>query len=439
MFKSLDKKDIYENSSLSFCFEFFSPMRKMDAAAKLSRALGKKVKWFKEINSTFDATNETFKLCPTYSNGYKEMQLSTGNMPYHEALHMFLKISNVIESIGFTTDRCKVTTKIRLNENALGLSVKMDKLNRFKYLLGLNEKRIFELWPQPENEKRMVYQNHLKFIRPKRIYETVISENVLKRANPIDLSFPESEFFGNNFSELGRGNLIINYIGGKDYTKKKKEAVETINLIIENIYDTLINNYNYTNQENIKINNMVSEFRSAIDAIRTPLNFKSMYPNIDFFVDLKQDQYKIEANFPQLREKLFQLIVGGEITEGSINYDTARKVIQIKGANLKRSILLEGVEFYECNIEGDVTKCLFDNCVIKNSKLTECLVYSNNLIKFSKLIDCSYLGESNEISSSFLDNPENKLINADLRECLVYRGRFSANSNIDGFTKIIER
>jgi hypothetical protein len=438
MFKSLDKKDIYDNSSISFCFEFFSPMRKMDAAAKIARALGKKVKWFSSIDPKFEATNETFLLAPTYSNGYKEMRLSTGMIPYQEGLHMFLKISNIIEAIGFTTDRCRVKTKIKINESALGLQVKMDKLNRVKYLLGLNEKKLFELWPQPENDRRLVYQNQVNYIRPKRLYETILTPNVVKRANLMDLSIPESDFFGNDFSEIGRGKLVINYIGGKDYTKKKKEAVEAINLVIDHLYETLKNNYDYTNQEDIRISSIVSEFKNAIDSTRNPLTFKSSYPDIDLYVDLKADKYSVEAGYPQIREKVFQIVVGGGISEGSINYDTRRGKIQIKGAKLKRSIVLEGVEFFDCEIEGDVKGCLFDRCIIRNSKLTECTINYGNLIKFSKVMDCDYLGESNEIVSSFLDNSSSKLISGDLRECVINRGKLSLSCKMDDSTKIIQ-
>lgn len=438
MFKSLDKKDIYDNSSIGFCFEFFSPMRKMDAAAKISRALGKKVKWFNSINPKFEATNETFSLAPTYSNGYKEMRLSTGLLPYQEGLHMFLKISNVIEAIGFTTDRCRVKTTIKINETALGLPVRMDKLNRVKYLLGLNEKKLFELWPQPENDMRLVYQNQIDYIRPKRLYETILSTNVVKRANLMDLSLPESDFFGNDFSEIGRGKLVINYIGGKEYTKKKKEAVEAINLVIDHVYETLKNNYEYTNQEDIRISSIVNEVKSGIDSTRNPMTFKSSYPNIGLYVDLRSDKYSVEAGYPQIREKVYQLVVGGGISEGHINYDTHRGTIQVKGAKLKRSIVLEGVEFFDCEIEGDVKGCLFDRCIIRNSKLSECTIHYGNLIKFSKMMDCDYIGESNEIISSFLDNSINKPINGDLKECLINRGKLSLSCKVDDSTKIIQ-
>lgn len=439
MFKSLDKKSIYDNSQISFCFEFFSPMRKMDAAAKISRALGKKIKWFKELKEDFTPTNETFKLAPTYSNGYKEMQLSTGFMPYQEAIHMYLKVSNIIEAIGFTTERCRVKTTLKLNERALDLPHGLAKLNKLKYLISLDEKKLFELWPQPENENRLIYQNHLQYVQPRRMYDMVLTESIIERGDSIDLNFPSSDFFATDFSEIGRGHLIVNYISGKDYTRKKKEAVGALNIIIEHAYQTIIDNYNYSNQEKLKISEMVKDFRLAIDSTRTLLGFRSSFPDINLFVNLQQAPHVLEAAYPQIREKIFKLLVGGGITEADINYDTQRQMIQIKGANLKRSILLESVEFFECKIEGDVKKCLFENCIIRNSKLVDCNIFSNNSITFSKLIDCEYSGESNEINSSFLDNPDNKMINADLKECLINRGKLTLNSEIDSNTKIINQ
>lgn len=439
MFKSLDKKDIYDNSQISFCFEFFSPMRKMDAAAKMSRALGKKIKWFSEVKSDFIATNETFKLSPTYSNGYKEMQLSTGLMPYQEAIHMYLKVSNIIEAIGFTTERCRVQTTIKLNENALHLSTRVNKLNRLKYLISLDEKRLFELWPQPENENKLIYQNHFQYVQPKRLYDMILTESIVERGDSIELNFPQSDFFATDFSQLSSGKLNVNYIAGKDYTRKKKEAVETLNIIIEHLYTTLTENYTYSTQEKYKISEMVKDFRRAIDSTRSVLGFRSAFPEIDLHIDLTQTPHLLESVYPRIREKLFRLIIGGGITEATVNYDTRRAKLQIKNAKITRSILLEGVEFFGCEIEGDVNNCLFENCVIRNSKLEGCSILSNNSVKFSKLLDCDYLGEANDIMSSFLDNPDEKTINANLTECLVNRGKFTQNSEIDKSTKIITR
>lgn len=439
MFKSISSKEIYDNSSLSFVFEFFTPLNKREAAAKFARALGKNVKWFSDVESTFEPTYESFKIAPIYSNGYKEISLSTGFLPYQEAVHMFLKTMNIIDTIGHTTNRCSVKTRIRLNESGLNLSVKLDKLNKFKYLLGINEEELFKLWPVQENENRKLYQNHLNFIQPRDLYNTVVTESFIERMDPIEFKFPESDFFANDFSELGEGKLVINYIGGKDYTKKKKEAVTAINLVIEHLYETLAHNYQYTPEEKKRISRIAEEFKNSIDGTRNYFNFKMLYPNISLYVDLRDDSRLIEANYGIIRDKIFKLIVGGGITEAVINYDTRRKALQVKDTVLKKSILIEGIEFYQCQIEADAKNCLFEGCTIKHSKLVECSIFSNNFIKSSKIIECDYLGGLNEISSSYLDNSNKKTINAELKECLVNRGRFTINSSIDKNTKVIKR
>jgi hypothetical protein len=439
MFKSLSSKEIYDNSALSFSFEFFTPLNKREAAAKISRALGKKVKWFTDLNESFEPTYESFKLAPTYSNGYKESTLSTGFMPYQEAIHMFLKIANVVESIGKTTTRCSVKTNIRLNERALSLPVGIDKLNRLKYLLGLNESRLFELWPPVKGERTILYQNQFNFIQPKNLYNTIITENFIERMNPVEFSFPESDFFATDFSEMGRGQIGIRYIGGKDYTKKKKESIESINLVIEHLAHVLSQNYQYSIEERRKISGIATGFNNSIEATKSYLGFKNKFPNIIFYVDLKQMDYLIEAHYPLIREKIFKLIVSGGVNECIINYDTNRKAIQIKDAEIKRSILIEDVEFYQCKVEADSKNCLFENCEIINSKLDECKIFSNNIISSSKLIDCDFLGEANEISLSYLKSSETKTINANLTECLVNRGKFSLNSTIDKLTTVINK
>lgn len=439
MFKSISSKDIYDNSTLSFDFEFFTQINKREAAAKIARALGKNVKWFTDIETKFEPTYESFKLAPTYSNGYKQSTLSTGFMPYQEAVHMFLKTMNAIDSIGSTNNCCSVKTKIRINERALGIQVGIDKLNKLKYLLSLNETRLFEIWPPVKGERTILYQDQYNFIQPKNLYNTVITESFIESMNPMEFNFPESDFFANDFSELGHGQLGIRYIGGKDYTKKKKESVETINLVIEHLASVLSQNYQYTLAEKRKISEITNNFRNSIESTKSYLGFRNKYPNVVFYVDLKTDDYLIESYYPIIRDKIFKLIVSGQIEECVINYDTRRKAVQIKDATIEKSILIEGVEFYQCKVQADSRNCLFEGCEILNSKLENCTIFSNNSISSSKIIDCDYLGEANSIAMSYLDNAKEKLINADLTECLVNKGSFTLNSKIDKLTKVIHK
>jgi len=438
MYKSISKKALYDNASLSFVFEFHTDLDKRRASAKLARALGKKVKWFKEIDASFTPTFETFKVSPIYSNGYKEISLETGFLPYNEAMHMFLKASHVIESIGHTTERCQVLTKIRLDHEALKLTP-VSKLNKFKYLLGIEESKLFNLWPSANNEEGKVHQTHLRFIQPREVYNTIVTENYVERMSPNEFSFPESDFFANNFSELDHGQLIIKYISGKDYTKKKKEATDTINTVIEHLYETLLHNYEYSINEKKRITGIVEDYRNSILGTRSYINFKTNYPDISLYVDLKPIHFLIEANYSTIREKLFKLIAGGGMTKGIVNYDTERNAIQVKDAEILKSIIIEGVEFYQCKVEADAIHCLFEGCDVANSKLANCTIFSHNSIESSKVLDCKYLGENNTIKYSYVDNSTDLMINADLRECLVNGGTFTLGSDIDAKTKIINK
>jgi hypothetical protein len=439
MFDSLSNKQIYDNTYIGFVFEFFTPIEKRSVAAKFAKALGKKIKWFTNLNSDFNPTHEEFKVSPVYSNGYKELCLETGMIPYNEAIHMMLKIGHVIESIGYTTDRCSIKTKIQIDTEALGLKAKMHNLNKFKYLLGLDEKKIFEFWPNRENDENKIYQNHLSFIQPRNVYSTVITESFIESMNPIEFKFLESDFFANDFSKLAHGNLIVNYIGGKNYTAKRKESINTINLVVERLYETLKDNWNYTPDEKLKITKIAHNYKSTIINTKNYFNLKSNFPNIKLYVDLKQTDFLIESKYNLIRDRLFKLIAFGEMKEAYINYDTYRQALQIKDAKLEKSLLIEGVEFYDCELEVDAIKCLFQNCSVKNSKIQESTIYSGNLIKSSKLIDCDYLGGSNDIKTSFIKNSEKKIINANLTECLVYSGIFSPNSKVDKNTQIINK
>lgn len=438
MFKSLENMSIYESVKLSFNFDFFSPLSRKEAASKLAKALGVKILWSNKMTKAYESNEGHFKLEPTYSKGYKELSFSTKFLPYNEAVHLFLKAMNVIDEIGFTTDRCGVKTSILMNEKKLDLPIGLDKLNRLKYLISLNESQIFEWWPQSENDAKLVQQGQLKHIKVKRAYETLVSTKLLERLDPHHLVLAESEFFGNDFSQLGKKTIAINYIGGKGYCKKKKESIDTINLVIENIYSTLKKNYEYSEREKSKIEEMTKSLQSALNKTRSYTSFRSAFPNASLSIDLRLDERMIESQYQVMREKLFEFALAGGIQDAAFNWDSRRQKFQVKGAKFENILIAENTEFFDCTIEGDLKNCLVESSILRNSKLMDCIIHSNNLIKFSKLYECEYLGGANEISASFLENSEDRPITADLRECLIYRGKLSLLATIDSSTRIIE-
>jgi hypothetical protein len=435
----MDQSGLYTNSSLSFKFEFKSSIRRRDMASKLANNTGKKIKWFKGVEENFRPNSEIFKLSNKYSHASKTFIFETGALPYHDAMRLMLQTMNVIDHFGQTDDRCEMKVGISLNEKKLNLPIGVSKLNKFKYLIGLNEKEILKNWNTEETERKKISQSEYFYFHSKNPYYSYISNSIVERADPSQFNFPESDFFGHHFNRINEGILEISYIGGKDYQKKKAEAKSTINIIIDRLYNTLSENFEYTTEEKSKLTDLINQYKRAVESTKSPLNLKSNYPNIRIYHDLRSQEFLVESVYPTLREKIFDLIVFGGVHIADVNWDNDRKKLQVKGAKIDKNIVIEGIEFYDCIIEADAKNCLFSNCQIKNSKIENCDIVSSNFIKNSKVIECKYHGTNNTISRSYIDNNPNDMVLADVRECLVNRANFKLGANIDDKTTIINK
>lgn len=433
MYKELEKSDFYESSKLSFIFEFKSPIRRRDMSSKLSKNLGKKIKWFKGVNEYFKPNNEIFKLSNKYSENSKFFIFETGYMNYQDAIHTMIKTMNIIDYFGYTDNRCEMKVKVSVNEK------NFPKLNKFKYIIGLNESEILEKWNTDENERHKVNLSENFSLNSKDPYNTILSTRLVERMDSNTFNFPKSEFFGLDFEGLNEGFFMINYIGGKNYHKRKREAVDTINSIIDRINETLKDNWNYNIDEKRKIEKLVENYRNIINNTKTFTKFKSNYPDLQLYFDLRNNNYLLEANYNNFREKIFELIAFGGVTEGEINWDNERKMIQVKDAKIKKNMMMEKFEFYECIVEADVKDCLFDRCTIRNSKLENCDIITSNFIKISKVLECKYHGVDNQIFNSFLDNDPKNMINANLKKCLINRGTLGIDSHVDKDTIILNK
>lgn len=439
MYTDLDKSKIYEGSNIAISLEFNSPVRRRDMASKLSKNLGKKVKWFKGVDESFKPSGETFKLSNRYSETSKMFVFETGFMQYQDAIHTMLKAMNIIDHFGYTDDRCEAKVKINIDPNVFESKTHISKLNRFKYLIGLNEEDILKEWNTNSNERFKLNENQYLHIHAKNPYYTVISSSLLERVDPYAFSFPHSDFFGHDFSNIGEGYITINYIGGKNYINKKNEAVSTINTVINRLYETLDSNYTYSVDEKRKIEKMVSNYRKTVESTKTYTSLKSNYPDINIYFDLKTTPYLLESNYVNFREKIFELLVFGGMTEGDINWDNDRKIIQVKDANIDKNIVIENFEFYNCVIEADAKNCLFNSCTIKNSKLQNCDIASSNYIKKSKVFECKYHDTNNKTVASHISSNPKDMISGEIKNCIVSKGNLHINSEVDTDTIFVNK
>ena len=438
MYNNIENKFLFDNTNVGFTFQFFSPLSNDKISRKLAKYLGKNVIPL-DNKSKIKFVDEAIYVSPDFEGGHRMKRIDTDLMPYHKAIHTMLKCMNFINENGFTSSRSNMNIKVSVNEMDLNLKYKLENLNKFKYILNIDESRIFKMWPESSSEKQKIHQSKAIFIFPKELYSSRLTGSLLEKANPMEYNFPRSSNFGTDFSNLMDGYVSVKYAGGKGYQKKKKETVELINYTAEHVYNTLTNNFSFDLNEKRKIQRLLERYQKIIDSTKSYEVFKHSFPEIPLFVDLKNHSFLVESNYQMIRNKLFELISCCEMNKAIINYDTARKRVQVKDARIKKGFSLSGIDFFNCHIEADLEDCLFEQCVIRNSSIKESMLYSNNDIKYSKIFDCKYGGYLNEIKSSSIYSNLDDIINADLYNCVVFDGNFSKESSIDEKTELINK
>ena len=439
MYKDISKRNLFENVNLGLEFEFFSPFTREELAEKLTKALGKKVHWTNQYHSDIPIAADEFKLEPDFSGGFKMNELITGILPYNEAIHTMFKIFNFIGEHGFTSERTGMHINISFNETDLGLKERLQHLNVFKYILNLNEAKIFEMWPSAKSRIQKIYKNSVLNIYPKNKFIAETGLAYSSPASPLDFNLPHTKYFGLNFTKLSKNYLEVRYAGGKDYEAKKTDSVELINYIAESLYSTLSQNAEYSPAENRKISDILTKHREILLSVKTYENFIRAYPDIDLYVDLRDDPRIVESNYENLKEKLFELITTGNLAKGVVNYDTGKQRIQVKDAKLKESFSIRNVDFINCSIEGELIGCELYGCKVRSSNIQESKFITGNDIRYSYIKDCSFNREgTNRIDLSYIKSNPDSPIYGDLRECIVRSGTVGLSCRVDSKTEFIE-
>lgn len=438
MYGDLNKKKLYDNVKLGFEFEFFSPIPRQELAEKLTMLLNKKVIWTDMYHSDLPVTESQFKLEPDFSGGFKMNELVTGVMSYNEAIHMMYKVMNFIDEHGFTNDRTGFHINISFNEFDLGLNERLQNLNVFKYILALDESRIFEMWPSAKSRVQKVYKTSVSNIYPKNKFINETSLDYSSPESPLEYVYPHSKYFGLNFEKLSHGYLEVRYAGGTDYQNRRSDATNLINYIAESIYDVLKNNNAYSIEDRKKISDIMKRQKETVMAIKTFEGFKKAYPNIELYADLHDDPRIVGANYLNIRESLFDLIIYGSINKGKVNYDTSNKRVQLKDSIVREGFGLKNLDFINCTIEAEISNCMLYSCKVRSSHLNECQILTLNDIRYCHLEDCLFERDGdNRVDLSYLKCSPNSVIHAKLNECIIRDGIISLDSEVDNKTEII--
>ena len=312
------------SSKVGFEFEFFANEDIQEAKTSIANTLNKKIRIEDKAHSDFTPTDEVFKLEPDNSGGTGMIELVTGPLPFVEAKIIMAKTLKWIQENGSTNDRCSIHINLAFDGKKLGPVTNMSKLDIGKFVLNFDEDKVYEAFP---NRKDSVYAKSIKFIVPlSGMIQSSPGKNMWQ-----NYMFVNEKYYGINFTKIPKGYIEFRYLGGKDYERKYNAILSMTEHFLLSLYETLTNP-TYSEEDMKKLDAVLEKHQDVIQSYKTYQKFKEKFPDVRLMIDLKTADQIVELYYPQIRDRIFDLLTKADLKEGLINYDSDTGRIQIKDA-----------------------------------------------------------------------------------------------------------
>jgi hypothetical protein len=375
-------------------------------------------------------TRDTFKIVKDYSGGAKMHEIITGVMPYDEAKVVLLRILSWIRDNGWTDESTSIHLNISFDKEKIDLKEKIEHLNNLKFILGFNEDFIFDRFPR---RKQTMYARSIDQIIPNNKF--AFNGNV-KSVDHTLYKVPDSKYYGVNFSKKAKGYLEIRYLGGRRYETRGTQILEILDYSAFVLYDTLQDNYGYTQEEVSKLNYILKDYKDAVRSFKDFESFMRFYPNMILTVDLKAQVELIKTFYPKIREQLFDLLVLGNVKKGYLNFDADVSKFQLKDSVIKNAFPVSNMEIFDSTISGNIEDCDLFNCRIFNGHIIDSKIFRGNHITKSKIHNTPIHYE-NKIEDSYIDNRIHP-INGEIIGGVIRSGDIGYMADISDTTEVIE-
>lgn len=379
--------EILSKSLVGVEFEFYSNKDINTTAKELGALLSKKIRVEDKAHSDFIVTDKVFKIEPDMSGGEKLMELVTGAIPYNDARLMIIRVSEWIKLHGYTNDRTSIHLNLSFDKNKLKNKNRILKMNVLKFILEFDEDTVFNIFPQRENS---AYAKSIKFILPNS--ETFNIDGDLIDEN--NFIFPNSKYYGINFEKRIKNYLEFRYIGGKEWETKTSKILSLLDSFLVQLWKST-ESKKFTHFNSLELKKILSSNKRIIDARTNWKVIEKKWKNIDFTVDLSKDANIIQNFWSTIHKKVIKLFTHGSISKGHINYDSDTGKIQVKDGELSYCVALEGYDFIDCDIRGELSQCDIFGGNTNDSDVIDCNFYNGAKIKSSKIKSCYVSVDSN--------------------------------------------
>jgi len=357
-----------------------------DTQKSLSDLLNRKIQLEEKAHSDFVPDDKVFKMEPDMSGGKGLIELVTGPIPYRNARIIIIKMLDWIDKNGYTTDRASIHLNMSFQKDYLEDPLMVSKMNILKFILEFDEQQIYNFFPEREGS---TYAKSIKWVMPSREAYYFDEDHI----SPLNFKYADSKYYGINFSKAEKNYLEFRYIGGVDYQKSKEQILYLCERFIMQMWKSC-NDTRFTLQNRIELKKILNKNKPFIESLKDHTKLNKYFPNIHVLVDLQDNDQVVKVQWPRIKDRVIDLISNGTMERGIINYDSDYGTLQIKDGVFPAVFILDGYEFIDCDIRGNVENSAMYNCNIEGSMIKRCNVYSSTEIKDSKIESCYVHGSA---------------------------------------------
>lgn len=425
--KNSTREQLLNSALVGVEFEFYSNLELKETQKSLSELLGRKIQLEDKAHSDFQPDDKVFKMEPDMSGGKGLIELVTGAMPYRNTRIVIIKMLNWIKENGYTNDRASIHLNVSFDNQYLEDPTMISKMNTLKFILEFDEARIYKFFPNRENS---TYAKSIKWIMPKREAYWFDEDHI----EPNNFKFADTKYYGINFSKKEKNYLEFRYLGGENYHEKKDAILHLLDRFILQVWNSC-NDPRFTPENRIELKRILNKNLPLVEMLRDYKKLNKYWPKINLLVDLQDNDQIIKVQWDRIKERVLNLIVDGSLEAGTINYDSDYSTIQVKDGIMNTAYNIDGFEFIDCEIRGNVMNASIYGGVVESSMLVRCNLYQGTEIKDSKVESC-YVHGSVTATNCFVFGRDGvfrgKMVGGIYRE-----GFLSKEARIDDTTEVV--
>lgn len=429
--KYLNNNNILKNAYIGFEFEFYTKKEipYYNLLEKLNnefREFNISVQGIRKYHPDTKPTETKFIITPDTSGGANMVELITGKLEYSFARIILLKTLKFIQINGYTTDRSSIHINLSFNGDDIYKSI--DKVNKLKMILNVDEDLIYKYFP---TRKESYYAKSVKKIIPfKQFNYSNDAVNILQS----NLELPDDDrYYGINFTVLQEGRLEFRYLGGESYEKKTSEILDLMDYFIVLSWNCINDQFNQDDIEKLEeyLNYNINIYKNFNNLD----NFIGNFPTITLEIDRQSSLQLVSVYYGDIYSELYELITNTfNLSDCIINYDTTNQKLEIIDANIKSIFKILNWVFVDCTINSGIyEKCDFISCIINNSNIHNCNIIDTDAFN-SKIVDTN-TDELCKLTSCYVNGG---VMNGDMPDGILRLTKVGENGIIGDEVKIVD-